>query len=111
MKYEDSTVLVEMDGITIKRYGMFGSSRTIRFGDIEAGKALRLGSVGKWRLVGSGPGGGTRNWYGWDNTRRSKEAAYSFDVNRFWRPTVTPDDPEAFLSALPQTVEIADPRP
>jgi len=111
MKYEDSTVVVDSDGIIIKRYGMFGSSRAIRFGDIEAGKALRLGSVGRWRLVGSGPGGGTRNWYGWDKTRRSKEAAYSFDVNRFWRPTVTPDDPEAFLSALPQTVEIADPRP
>ena len=106
MKYEDPTVAVDSDGITIKRYGMFGSSMAIRFDDIEAVTALRLGSVGKWRLAGVGPGGGSRNWYGWDTTRRSKDAAYSFDVNRFWRPTVTPDDPEAFLSALPQTVKI-----
>ena len=106
MRYSDRTVLVDGDGVTIKRYGMFGSHRTIRFDDITMVTMSRLGSVGKWRLVGAGPGGGIRNWYGWDNSRRSKHTAYSFDVNRFWRPTVTPDNAEAFLSALPEMLDI-----
>jgi hypothetical protein len=106
MRYEDGTVLVDGDAITFQRYGMFGSRRTISADDITFVTASRLGSVGRWRLVGAGPGGGGRNWYGWDRKRPSKDAAYSFDVNRFWRPTVTPDDPESFLAALPSTLEI-----
>lgn len=106
MRYSDKTVFVDGDGITLKRYGIFGSRRSLRFDDITKVTASRLGSIGKWRLVGAGPGGGTRNWYGWDNARRSKNMAYAIDVNRFWRPTVTPDDPEAFLSAMPPNIEI-----
>ena len=106
MRYSDKTVLVDGDVLTIKRYGIFGSQRSLRFDDVTTLTVSRLGSVGKWRLVGAGPGGGFRNWYGWDNARQSKRTAYSFDVNRFWRPTVTPDDPEAFVSALPPNLEI-----
>ena len=106
MRYEDTTVSVDGDGITIKRYGMFGSPRTMSFDAITSVTATSLGSFGRWRLVGSGPGGGSRNWYGWDRHRQTKETAYSFDVNRFWRPTVTPNDPESFLSALPSTLDL-----
>ena len=116
MRYEDATVSVDGDGITIKRYGTFGSQRTIPFDDITTVTASRLGSLGKWRLVGAGPGvwlsladaqdRGSRNWYGWDRDRRSKETAYSLDVNRFWRPTITPDDPETFRAALPPTLDV-----
>lgn len=106
MRYEDATVSVDDDGITIKRYGAFGSQRTIKFDDIATVTTSRLGSVGKWRLVGVGPGGGGRNWYGWDGGRRSKETAYSFDVDRFWRPTITPEDPESFRAALPSTIDV-----
>jgi len=106
MRYEDATVSVDGDGITIKRYGTFGSQRIIQFDDITTVTTWRLGSVGKWRLVGAGPGGGSRNWYGWDSDRRSKETAYSFDVNRFWRPTITPDDAESFRVALPSTIDV-----
>ena len=106
LRYEDATVSVDGDGITIKRYGTFGSQRTIPFDDITTVTASRLGSLGKWRLVGAGPGGGSRNWYGWDSDRRSKETAYSLDVSRFWRPTITPDDPETFRAALPPTLDV-----
>ena len=100
MRYEDATVSVDADGITIKRYGALGSPRTISFDAISSVTESNLGSLGKWRLVGWGPGSGSRNWYGWDRARRSKETAFSFDVNRFWRPTVTPTDPESFLVSL-----------
>ena len=103
MKYEDGSVLVNDESITIKRYGVFGSPRTIAFSDIAAVGVTRLGTVGKWRLVGAGPGGGGRNWYGWDRSRRSKETAFSFDVDRFWRPTITPDDSESFGAAQPSS--------
>jgi hypothetical protein len=106
MGYEDTTVRVDSDGITIKRYGSFGSPRTIRFDDLTTVTETRLGSVGKWRLVGAGPGGGSRNWYGWDSNRRSKETAFAFDVNRFWRPTITPDDPTSFRAALPPDLDV-----
>jgi len=106
MAYEDSTVSIDHDRITIKRYGIFGAHRSIELDDIITVTEKRLGSFGRWRLVGVGPGGGSRNWYGWDGSRKSKESAYSFDVGRFWRPTITPDDPKLFLAALPPTVNI-----
>lgn len=106
MAYEDATVSVDNGGITIKRYGIFGSHRPIPFDTITTVTETRLGSFGRWRLVGAGPGGGSRNWYAWDGRRKSKETAYSFAVGRFWRPTVTPDDPDLFRSALPQSVDI-----
>lgn len=106
MGYEDTTISIDGGGITINRYGIFGSPRTIPFDAITTVTISRLGSFGRWRLVGWGPGSGNRNWYGWDRTRRTKEAAYSFDTGRFWRPTVTPDDPELFLAALPATLEV-----
>ena len=106
MSYREATVSVDSDGITIRRYGFFGSPRTIPFGDVVAMTESRLGSLGRWRLVGAGPGGGSRNWYGWDSGRRSKKVAYALDVGRFWRPTITPDDPESFRTSLPSSVEI-----
>lgn len=105
MRYEDTTVLIDDDGITIRRYGIFGSARTVSFDAITTVTVSSLGSLGKWRLVGWGPGGGSRNWYGWDRARRTKGTAYAFDVNRFWRPTVTPEDPKLFLAALPSNLE------
>jgi hypothetical protein len=104
MVYEDTTVSVNNDGITIKRYGVFGSHRSIRFDTITMVTERPLSSLGRWRLVGAGPGGGSRNWYGWDGGRKSKETAYSFDVGRFWRPTITPNDPQLFRAALPQSL-------
>lgn len=62
MRYEDTTVSIDSDDITIKRYGPFGTPRTIRFEDIAEATKSRLGSVASWRLVGAGPGGGGRNW-------------------------------------------------
>ena len=106
MRYEDTTVSVDSDGITIKRYGIFGSPKAMSFDAITTVTMSSLGSLGKWRLVGWGPGSGSRNWHGWDRARRTKETAYSFNVNRFWRPTVTPNDPESFLTALPSTLDI-----
>lgn len=106
MRYEDDTVSISATGVTIKRYGMFGSQRTLPLDAIAGVTERRLGSVGKWRLAGAGPGGGWRNWYGWDRGRRSKEVAYAFDVGRFWRPTLTPVDPESFFSALLPAIQI-----
>ena len=105
MRYEDNTVSVDGDSITIRRYGVFGSPRTMSFDAITAVTVSSLTPVGKWRLVGWGPGAGSRNWYGWDRNRQKKKTAYSFDVNRFWRPTVTPNDSESFLTALPSIIE------
>lgn len=106
MKYEDSTVTIGDPSITIRRYGMLGSKRVIPFDDVASVTKSSLGSMGRWRLAGAGPGTGWRNWYGWDNARRTKDTAYAFDVGGFWRPTVTPDDPVAFRASLPLDLEM-----
>ena len=106
MNYEDATLSVDSESITIAKYGMFGSTRTISFEDISRVTSSRLGTLGRWRLAGAGPGSGARNWYGWDSRRRFKDTAFSLDVNRFWRPTITPDDPQAFSGALPPGFEL-----
>lgn len=105
MNYEDPTVSVQDDGITIRRYGMFGSTKVVPFDAVVALTELPLGALGKWRLAGAGPGTGWRNWYGWDNARRTKDTAYAFDIGGFWRPAVTPDDAALFAAALPDHIE------
>ena len=102
VSYEDTTVAVDTTGIVIRRYGMLGGERRIEFAEIGSVKQKSTGIGARWRMAGAGPGSGGRNWYGWDGNRRSKHVMFVLDVGGFWRPTVTPDDPEAFSDALPK---------
>ena len=90
--YEDDVVVVDDTGLTIKRYGVTGSSRRIEFDDINSVEAFEMGRLsGKWRLVGIGPGR-PRNWFSWDRDRGHKRQALSIDVGKWIKPALTPDD-------------------
>lgn len=107
MDYEDQTVRIDDTHVTISRYGMFGSTRTVPFDRIRSVGRRNQGALAKWRVAGAGPGSGGRNWYGWDASRKNKDVAFALDVGRFWRPTVTPTEPDAFEAALPESVDVS----
>ena len=100
MRYDDPTVSVAEDAVVLRRYSLFGRSRTIRFDEIRSVDERAIGRLERWRVAGAGPGTPWRSWYGWDSGRRSKSTAFVLDVGRFWRPTVTPDEPASFSASL-----------
>ena len=95
--YDDGTVSVDENGITIQRYGLLARRKRIPHADILSVHAFDLGHDGRWRLAGIGF---SRNWYNWDPSRHGKSLAFSIDTGSFVRPTVTPDDPDTFSSAM-----------
>lgn len=101
--YEDDTVHADGTGVTIPRYGVTGSTRRFGYDEIRSACEFEMGIGGKWRLVGAGF---SRNWYGWDSSRRTRSRAIAFDTGGFFLPTVTPDDPDALIAAIADHVDV-----
>lgn len=99
--YEDPTVAVTPDHVVLKRYTLFGRQKSIRIDGIRTMDQRPIGRLERWRVAGAGPGTPWRSWYGWDAGRRTKTTAFVLDLGRFWRPTVTPDDPIGFAANMP----------
>lgn len=91
--YDDQSITLGDDGITIKSYVRPGRSRHIRYEDLAGASlvTLRFGT-GRYRLVGYSPGR-PRHFFHWDPHRSSKTQAVSLDVGRWRRIAITPDDP------------------
>lgn len=103
--YEDNTVHADDTGITINRYGVTAAKKRILFDEIRSATVFDMGVSGRWRLIGAGPRR-IRSWYNWDPSRRAKTKAITFDTGGFFHPTVTPDDPDAFISAISGHVNV-----
>ena len=95
--YEDKSLSADNTGITIHRYGLFPTTKRIPFTSIRSATPIDMGIAGRWRVVGTGF---NRNWYNWDVSRHTKTRAIVIDTGAFIRPTVTPEDPEAFTTAI-----------
>lgn len=99
-RYEDTTVVLDDAGVTIKNYGRPGSTRTIDYSDIRRAELIDLGfGTGRYRLVGISPGR-LRTFFHWDLERAHKPVAISLDTGRWLRRAITPDDPERVLAIL-----------
>lgn len=91
--YEDPTVVVDDDGITIRNHLLPGRSRRVLFADIVDVEVIELGFFsGRHQLVGIGPLR-PRTFFHWDRSRAAKQQGIVLDVGRFLRLAVTPDDP------------------
>ncbi len=103
--YEDNTVSADDTGITIRRYGATGAEKQISYNEIYSATTHDMGVTERWRLIGAGPVR-FRSWYNWDRSRRAKTKAIVIDTGGFFRPTVTPDDADAFISAISDHVKV-----
>ncbi|MGH1491027.1 MAG: hypothetical protein ACRBK7_16805 [Acidimicrobiales bacterium] len=98
--YEDQTVRVDDNGVTIKSYGLPGRHHTIAYADIEQIELIDIGVLsGRYRLVGFGfrrP----RYFFTWDRNRSSKHTAVAFHVGRAVHPVISPDDPDQLAAIV-----------
>ena len=98
--YQDDSILIDDDGLTIKSYRWPGNSKRIEFGSILSFEVFEMGFwTGRHRLVGISFGR-PRNWFPWDRNRSGKRMAISLNVGRWTRPTIVPDDPKAVEELL-----------
>lgn len=101
--HEDTSLSVDDTGISIHRYGLFPTTKRVPFTSIRSVTLIDMGITGRWRIVGTGF---DRNWYNWDASRHTKTRAIVIDTGAFFRPTITPEDPEAFMNAISSRVSV-----
>ena len=89
--YDDGAVRLESDGLTIRRYFVWGAPKRIAYRDIEAVRRRRLGWTGRLRIWGSGD---LVHWWSLDLHRPQRREAFEIDTGRHWIATFTPADPE-----------------
>jgi hypothetical protein len=88
----DGGVACTEDGVTIRRYYLWGAKR-VPYASLKGVRELPLtgaNRVRKWRLWGTGD---LVHWWNLDLRRPKKEVALVLDVGRRLRPTITPNDP------------------
>jgi len=91
MLYQDDTVVLDSDGLTIRRYYFpFGGDKRIRYGQIR-GVSQRPMSLftGRLRVWGTE---GLRRWYSLDLLRPWKSRQIVLDLGKTVAPVLTPDD-------------------
>ena len=107
MAYQDGSIGVTDDALTIKGYYFPGTVKRV---PLAAIRSVRRSAMSAFR--GRGRIWGTANpgyWANFDPGRPRKTVAFLVDAGKAVKPFVTPDDPAAFESALRERgVEITD---
>lgn len=107
MAYQDGSIGVTDDALTIKGYYFPGTVKRV---PLTAIRSVRRTDMGAFR--GRGRIWGTANpgyWANFDPKRPRKTVAFLVDAGKAVKPFVTPDGPAAFESALRERgVEITD---
>jgi hypothetical protein len=105
--YQDRSIGVTDDALTIKGYYLPGTVKRVPLTSIRSvRRAATTGLRGRGRIWGTANPG---YWANFDPGRSHKTIAFLVDVGRSVQPFVTPDDPEAFESALRERgVEVTD---
>ena len=98
--YEDDTMTVTRDGITIHSYRWKGDARHIPAGSIRGVERFEMGPwSGKYRLVGIGFGR-PRTWFAFGKSRANTTTALELDTGSLIKPAVVPDDVAAVAQAV-----------
>lgn len=98
--YQDDTVTVTEDGLTLHSYRWKGDTRTIPADSIRDLERFEMGTwSGKYRLVGIGFGR-PRSWFAFGKSKTNRSTALSVDTGSLIKPTFVPDDVEAVEEAL-----------
>ncbi len=96
--YTDGWISCTSDDIKIRGYYFPWGTKRIGYGAIKSMRRVKIGALtGKGRIWGTG---NPRYWASLDVRRPSKSVGFVLDLGHFVRPFVTPDDPDAFESAV-----------
>lgn len=98
--YQDDTVTVTEDGLTLRSYRWRGDKRTIPADSIRDVERFDMGLwSGRYRLVGISFGR-PRSWFAFGKSTTNRTTALSIDDGSVIKPTFVPDDPTAVEQAL-----------
>jgi hypothetical protein len=103
--YQDRSLLVDDDGITITSYFWPGHHRHIPFSSIVAVEEIPLGTFsGRYRLVGFELRR-LRDFFPWDSHRSATSRAFALDVGGRVRPVISPEDHEQVLELITERTD------
>jgi hypothetical protein len=98
MAYQDRSIGIGNATLTIRGYYFPGAVRRIPLSQVRSVQRVEMSALsGKGRIWGTANPG---YWANFDARRPRKSVAFLIDVGKRVKPFVTPDDPEAFTSAL-----------
>ena len=98
MLYQDHSIGVTEDALTIRGYYVPGTVKRIPLAAIRSVSRTDMAAFrGRGRIWGTANPG---YWANFDPKRSRKHVAFLVDIGKPVKPFVTPDDPEAFESAL-----------
>ncbi|WP_433604894.1 hypothetical protein [Prescottella agglutinans] len=107
MGYEDCTVRIDDQGVTIKRYYFpIPLPKRIPFARIKDVGSTSLPAInGRWRIWGTTDFG---TWYNLDPRRPRKDSAVAVDTGAWISPGFTPDEPDTVVALIRQQIGQAD---
>lgn len=98
--YEDRTLFIDDEGVTVTSYYWPRHHRHIPFASIVSVETIAIGTwSGRYRLVGL-EFRHLHKFFHWDTRRSKKSEAIVLDIGRRLRPTLTPDDHERVLQLI-----------
>lgn len=98
--YEDSAVICDETGVTIKRYYFPWGAKYVPYNKIDAVSELPFSGINRlrrWRIWGSGD---LLHWWSLDVNRSKKQSAIVLKLRGHWRPSFTPDTTHAVLEII-----------
>ncbi|MDA8290943.1 MAG: hypothetical protein M0Z33_04580 [Actinomycetota bacterium] len=98
MGYQDRSIGVTADALTIKGYYFPGAVKSVPLAAIRSVRRADMTAFrGRARIWGTANPG---YWANFDPARPRKTVAFLVDAGKAVKPFVTPDDPAAFEAAL-----------
>lgn len=102
--YEDAGLLLDEDGITIRRYYFpLAAPKRVAYNKIRGVRAKPMSRAsGKGRIWGTS---NPRYWFPLDGARGSKQTLLILELGRWVRPCITPEDPDKVIALLKTRVK------
>lgn len=99
MLYEDGGLILDEEGVTIRRYYFpWAGAKRISYRQLRHVEAHPMGALtGRGRIWGTTT---ARYWLPLDLERPRKQTLLVLDIGRRVRPAVSPDDPDQVLELL-----------
>lgn len=96
--YDDGKVACTDQELVIRNYYFFFlGAKHIPYSAIREARRVRLGTMGRWRIHGSGD---FVHWFNFDARRPRKYSAIVVHLDGVIRPVITPDDPDRVAAVL-----------
>jgi hypothetical protein len=103
-EYHDDKLECTASELRIRGYYFPGGTKSISYEKIKGLRRYDMtGLRGQWRIWGTGS---FKYWANLDPGRPKKKVAFVVDDGRSVKPFVTPDDPDAFETALRENAHL-----